>query len=131
MNTYEVRTQDGQGLCGIVTDGTVKAVRNLSRGLVSVWDEADVAMGYATVGVDPTLEGPLVLVVLDAEGREVHRAEVDEYGVVPPEVVTRDRAPIDLPAPVEKGPDFDPGKPPVVGAPTLPPRPTPVRPNRS
>jgi hypothetical protein len=116
MNRYEVRTQDDEGLCGIVTDETPDACRNLTRGIVSVWDRRDPALGYAAVGYDPMAPGPLVLVVSDMEGREVHREEVREIGTVPPGVVTMTEVrehgrqpdeipPLDVPAPADRGPD--------------------------
>jgi len=113
VTTYEIRTQDGEGICGIVTERAVQAKRNLSRGIVSLWATSDPAQGYAAVGYDPLAPGPLVLVVLDDQGREVHREEVPEIGTPDPSTVTlddvRDRSgdggpPLDVPA-HEKGPD--------------------------
>lgn len=115
MNTYEIRTQDGEGLCGIVTERAVQAKRNLSRGIVSLWATSDPAQGYAAVGYDPLAPGPLVLVVLDMEGNEVHREEVPEIGTPEPGTVTMDDLqdrtpqpgpPLDVPASSDgRGPD--------------------------
>lgn len=84
MNTYEVRTQDGDGIVGIATDGTAKARLDRGTGTLTV-GETDKAGRFkpkglrGEVGYDP-LAVPPVLVVLDERGREVHREEVPEVG---------------------------------------------------
>lgn len=84
MNTYEVRTQDGDGIVGIATDGTAKARLDRATGRLTV-GETDKAGRFKAaglrgeVGYDP-LAVPPVLVVLDEQGREVHREEVPEVG---------------------------------------------------
>jgi hypothetical protein len=91
MNTYEVRTQDGEPLVGIVTEQAAKAVLDRSEGVLIVGETDRIGRFNphgmrGSVGYDPLLPPP-VLVVLDMEGREVHRAEVPERGSSDPSEV--------------------------------------------
>lgn len=87
MNTYEVRSQEGEGLVGIATDGDAKAVLDRHTGTLTVGETDSLGRFKAqglrgSIGYDPLAPVP-VLVVLDGEGREVHRAEVPEQGDAP------------------------------------------------
>jgi hypothetical protein len=92
MNRYEIRNQDDQGLCGIVTDRRVKAQHD--RAHARVWvAEADkagrrLAHGLeASVGYDPLADPSLVLVVLTMDGAEVSREAILEVGEPDPSTV--------------------------------------------
>lgn len=91
MTTYVTRTQDGDDLVGLQTDGTAKAWLDRSTGLLHVAETDSLgrvkAKGmHGSVGYDPLLAPP-VFVVLDEEEREVHREEVPERGTADPSTV--------------------------------------------
>lgn len=92
VNRWEIRNQDDQGLCGIVTDRGVKAQHDRAHGVTWV-AEADsagrrLAHGLeARVGYDPLADPSLVLVCMTMDGAEVSREAILEVGEPDPSTV--------------------------------------------
>lgn len=126
MTRYEVRSPTGDALLAITADRAAQAKRNLSRGVVTLWVTSDPAQGYAAMGYDPTMAGPLVFVTLSDAGVEQAREDVPEIGTTPEGLVTRRGI-----VPPKRSQDVEPPTPPTptTGRPETPGPPSTVRPN--
>lgn len=79
MIRHEIRNHHDQGLCGLTSNDDVDAVWDLDTGTVSLWTQTRPPM-LQQVGIDPLYEGPLDLVALDAQGKEIARVAVPRQG---------------------------------------------------